>query len=169
MIRFNAGLRYSCGLRVGSLWKGRSALAPAPSALGTCGVVECCLEYNMAVVFGVPLLAPLGRMLNGQNVGGGGGGTAASSECVRAKELPQILSEMGWWKGAGLPATLGRKNQERQLRADQAETAADVDASMWLCISQEPPGASEAVHRADSGEPRKVAKSFRQQILQGKR
>lgn len=64
------------------------------------GLVELlnavCLEYNMAVIFGVPLLAPLGMMLNGQNVGGGGGGTAASSECVRTKELPQIRSEMGW-------------------------------------------------------------------------
>lgn len=49
----------------------------------------------MAVIFGVPQLAPLGMMPNSQNVEVGKRRAEASSECVRAEERPQIRSEVG--------------------------------------------------------------------------
>lgn len=49
----------------------------------------------MAVIFGVPQLAPLGMMPNSHNVEVGEGRAKASSERVRAEERPQIRSEVG--------------------------------------------------------------------------
>lgn len=78
-----------------------------------------------------------------------------------SQRAPQIPSEAGQWKGARLPATQAEgAKEEEQLRVQPAEASAAVGAPMWQCISQEPPGGSEAAHGADSDEPRKVSEKF---------
>lgn len=65
----------------------------------------------MAVIFGAQMLAPLGTMPNGQNVGGGGGacsGFFQVSLCVcEPRTSPRSDLKWGGERGAGLPATLG--------------------------------------------------------------
>lgn len=123
------------------------------------------------VIFGVPM-APLGMMPNVQTVGVGGGACSAASlerACVRARELPPMLSEAGRREGAGCQPL----RQKEPRRRDSSAPSRQKPPQRWARLG------GSAFRRSLQAVPKQLQeqtpeghvrsrKSFRQQMLQGK-